>query len=336
MKTLVCQEPGTLQYVARNVPAMLPGNALIKVKRVGICGTDLHAFDGTQPFFSYPRVLGHELSGELIDFDEAPGFTKGEAVTVIPYFSCGTCIACRRGKTNCCVQLQVMGVHIDGAMCECISVPSANLVHANGLSYNQLALVEMLAIGAHGVARAAIQKNEFVLVAGAGPIGLGVMEFAKLAGANVIALDVNTQRLQISQHVFNIPHTVEAKGDVVSRLLEIAGDLPTTIIDATGNLHAIKGSFQYLAHGGKYVLVGLQKGDICFSHPNFHKKEATLMSSRNACRGDFEQVITALKFGTIKAENYITHQLAFSNVQSSFAGLTDPAMGVIKAMIHFD
>src|ERR1700749_3057406 len=156
MKTLTCTQPGNLEYVTSEQPVLTPGYAIIKIKRIGICGTDLHAFEGTQPYFNYPRILGHELTGELIEADNAPGFESGEAVTIIPYFNCGTCIACRSGKPNCCVNIKVCGVHIDGGMTEYLSVPSDSLVHSNGLSFDELALIEPLAIGAHGIKRAGL------------------------------------------------------------------------------------------------------------------------------------------------------------------------------------
>jgi threonine dehydrogenase-like Zn-dependent dehydrogenase len=168
MKTLVCNTPGNLEYKTGEKPVLTKGNAIIKINRIGICGTDLHAFEGTQPYFEYPRILGHELAGELVEFDDAPGFRLGEKVTFIPYFNCGVCIACRGNKPNCCVNLKVCGVHIDGGMVEYLSVPSYSLVHGEGLSYDELALVEPLAIGAHGVASANIKKGEFVLIIGAG------------------------------------------------------------------------------------------------------------------------------------------------------------------------
>src|SRR5580698_4396942 len=195
MKTLVCATPGTLQYENCEKPVLTPSHAIIKIKRIGICGTDLHAFEGTQPYFEYPRVLGHELSGDLVELDNAPGFRQGEKVTFIPYFNCGHCIACRNGKPNCCVSLKVCGVHIDGGMAEYLQVPSSSLIHGGGLSYDELALVEPLAIGAHGVARAAIKPGEFVLVIGAGPIGLGAIAFARIVGGNVIVMDINESRL---------------------------------------------------------------------------------------------------------------------------------------------
>lgn len=336
MKTLTCISPGSFEYSDQPAPVLSKGNAIIKIKRIGICGTDLHAFEGTQPYFNYPRVLGHELSGELIDADGADDFRKGEIVTLIPYFNCGVCVACRAGKTNCCVQLKVFGVHIDGGMKEYVSVPSYSLVHGNGLTDEALALVEPLAVGAHSVRRADVKSGEFVLVVGAGPIGLGIMQFASIAGGKVIALDINDRRLEFCRSRLKVPHTIDAsKQDVVKALNDITnGDMPTVVIDATGNQKAINQAFQYMAHGARYVLVGIQKGDISFSHPEFHKRESTLMSSRNATREDFENVVSALKTGKIDPVTYITHRVDFGKVKSEFAGWLDPDRGVIKAMVE--
>ena len=338
MKTLVCTTPGQFAYQEGTRPEAAAGRAIIRIKRIGICGTDLHAFEGTQPFFSYPRILGHELAGELVEADGAPDFRPGELVTFIPYFNCGVCVACRSGKPNCCTQIQVSGVHVDGGMAEYLSVPSYSLVHGDGLSVDELALVEPLAIGAHGVRRAAVEPGEFVLVIGAGPIGLGVMEFARIAGGNVIAMDINEGRLAFCREKLGVTHTINARAaDVTAQLQAITnGDMPTVVIDATGSLAAINGGFQYMAHGARYVLVGLQKGEISFSHPEFHKREATLMSSRNATRADFEHVTASLKKGLIDPKTYITHRVTFDAVSDQFASWLNPANGVIKAMVEVD
>jgi len=335
MNTLVCTEPGQFAYESRPAPTPAPGQALLKIRRIGICGTDLHAFEGTQPFFNYPRVLGHELAGELVDTGGAEGFAVGEAVTFIPYFSCGTCIACRSGLPNCCTHINVCGVHVDGGMAELLAVPAELLVHGEGLSYDELALVEPLAIGAHGVRRASVRPGEVVLAVGAGPIGLGIMEFARIAGGQVIALDINEQRLAFCREKLGVAHTLNALApDVREQLAEITnGDMPTVVIDATGSQKAILGAFQYLAHGGRFVLVGLQKGEISFSHPEFHKREATLMSSRNATREDFEHVIRSMKQGLVNPATYITHRVDFSQVKDEFVSWLNPATGVIKAMV---
>lgn len=337
MKTLICTTPGQFSYKDSEKPKQSTGNTIIKIKRIGICGTDLHAFEGTQPFFSYPRILGHELAGEIVSSDSSE-FQIGETVTFVPYFNCEKCIACRSGKPNCCTTLQVSGVHIDGGMSEYISVPSYSLVHGDGLTFDELALVEPLAIGAHGVRRAGIKPGDNVLVVGAGPIGLGTMEFARIAGATVIALDVNDSRLTFCKDKIGVTHTINALTEnAMERLSEITnGDMPTIIIDATGNLRAINSSFTYLAHGGTYVLIGLQKGEISFSHPEFHKREATLMSSRNATRQDFEHVIDSMKKGLVDPTTYITHRVKFDEVADQFTSWLDPENGVIKAMVSID
>jgi 2-desacetyl-2-hydroxyethyl bacteriochlorophyllide A dehydrogenase len=338
MKTLVCTRPGEFEYATGEQPELKSGQAIIKIKRIGICGTDLHAFEGTQPYFEYPRILGHELSGELIAIDNALGFQIGEAVTFIPYFYCGKCIACKRGKSNACVNIRVCGVHQHGGMVEYLSVPSYSLVHGEGLSFDALALVEPLAIGAHGVRRAGVTKDEFVLVIGAGPIGLGTMEFARIAGGRVIALDVNNDRLKFCKERLNIEHTINAlDADVTQQLMAITyGDMPTVVIDATGNLKAINNAFQYMAHGARYILIGLQKGEISFSHPEFHKREATLMSSRNATREDFEHVIACIKRKAVDPTTYITHRVLFNQIKDEFEGWLNPANAVIKAMVEMD
>ncbi len=338
MLKLTCTTPRTFEYSIGEKPALTSGNAIIKIKRIGICGTDLHAFEGTQPFFSYPRVLGHELAGELVEFDEAPGFAVGESVSFIPYFNCGVCIACRMGKPNCCTHMQVCGVHVNGGMAEYLSVPSYSLLHGEGLSFDELALLEPLAIGAHGVFRAKVEPGEFVLVIGAGPIGLGTMEFARIAGGNVIALDINDQRLQFCKDRLKVPYTINALSpNVTEQLMKITNDdMPRVVIDATGSLKAINNAFQYMAHGARYVLIGLQKGDISFSHPEFHKREGTLMSSRNATREDFEHVIASMKKGEVDPTTYITHRVLFENLKGEFEGWLNPANGVIKAMVSLD
>lgn len=328
MRSLICTTPGTLIYQDIPRPERKPGRTILRIRRIGICGTDFHAYEGTQPYFSYPRILGHELAGDHPD--------TGEAFTIIPYFQCGECIACRQGKPNCCVRIQVCGVHTDGGMCEFFSVPDHALVAGGGLSHEALALVEPLAIGAHGIRRAGVAPGEFVLVMGAGPIGLGTMAFAGIAGARVIALDINQSRLAFCQHQLKIPYIVNAgAGDAMEQVRSITGgDMPTVVIDATGHLKAINKGLEYLAHGGRYILIGLQKEPIVLSHPEFHKREATLMSSRNATRADFEHVMESMRRGLVDPVTFITHRVPFDRVADQFSGWLDPASGVIKAMVE--
>ena len=336
MKALVCEQPGSFQYINKEKPVLQPGHAILKIKKIGICGTDLHAFEGTQPFFSYPRILGHELAAEIVDVESNNEFKIGDRVTFSPYFYCGKCIACRNGLTNCCADIKVFGVHIDGGMSEYISVPLQYLIQGNEMSFEELALVEPLAIGAHGIRRAGIKPDEFVLVIGAGPIGLGVMEFARIAGAQVIAMDVNEQRLNFCKEKLKVSCTINpAREDSLTQLKAITdNDMPTVVIDATGNLKAINNAFQYMAHGARYVLVGLQRNEIIVSHPEFHKREATLMSSRNATPEDFNHVLNSMKNKLLDPATYITHRVLFDEVKDNFESWLNPANGVIKAMVE--
>jgi 2-desacetyl-2-hydroxyethyl bacteriochlorophyllide A dehydrogenase len=335
MKSLVCTTPGLLEYKETKEPDLKPGYAIIKIKRIGICGTDLHAYEGTQPYFNYPRILGHELSGDLIALSPSNGFVKGEVVTLIPYFYCGKCIACRSGRPNCCVSIQVCGVHQDGGMVEYLQVPEYSLVHGEGLGYDELAMAEPFAIGAHGISRAAVTAGEFVLVVGAGPIGLGAMEFARIAGGRVIAMDMNQRRMRFCREVLKIEHVIDAASSgIIDQLKEIThGDMPLVVIDATGNKKAISKGIDWLAHTGRYILIGLQREDICFSHPEFHKRETTLMGSRNATRKDFEQVIAAIQRGWINPASYISHRVSFDEAGKEFNRWLDPASEAIKPMV---
>lgn len=338
MRILTCLKPGEFAYSDTRTPELKQGFALIKVKRIGVCGTDLHAFEGTQPFFNYPRVLGHELAGEIVGIENHPNYKVGDNVSIIPYFSCGTCFACTQGKTNCCSTLNVFGVHSDGGMAEFILIPIDSLFKDTNLSLDALALLEPLAIGAHGIKRAQIKPNEFVLIVGAGPIGLGAAAMASLAGAQVIIQDVNQNRLNFAKEKLHIPFSINPnQEDALIALKEIThGDMPRVVIDATGYKKAIEQSFQYISHGGTYVLVGLQLDEISFSHPEFHKREATLMSSRNATREDFQWVADSIGQQKLDPTPFISHRIAFEDVAAQFPDLINPSLGVIKAMVSFE
>jgi len=338
MRILTCLKPGEFAYSNGHVPEIKKGYALIKVQRIGICGTDLHAFEGTQPFFNYPRVLGHELAGEIVEIETHADYRIGDQVSIIPYFSCGTCFACTQGKTNCCSTLNVFGVHSDGGMAEFILIPIQALFKSASLDLDALALLEPLSIGAHGIKRSQIKPHEFVLIVGAGPIGLGAAAMASLAGAQVIIQDVNQNRLDFAQDKLGIPYSINPnQEDALLALKEIThGNMPRVVIDATGNKKAMEHSFQYISHGGTYVLIGLQLNEISFSHPEFHKREATLMSSRNATREDFQWVADSIKQKLIDPNLFISHRIAFEDLASQFPDLINPSMGVIKAMVSFE
>lgn len=339
MKGIVCE--GADSFRLREdlpEPEMKPGEAIVRIRRTGICGTDLHAYKGNQPFFVYPRILGHELAGVIEQIgDNAEGLRAGDQVSVIPYMHCGRCIACRRGKTNCCTSMKVLGVHIDGGMRERIAVPATHLIQTEGLTLDETAVLEPLAIGAHAVRRSRIQPGDTALVIGAGPIGLGVMAFAKYAGASVIAMDVNEERLAFCGKWAGADHLVNALQQSKERIAEITGgEFPPVVFDATGNAGSMTGSFGLVAHGGTLVFVGLFKGDITFSDPEFHRREMTLMGSRNATREDFHAVLDAVRAGRIDVGSYITHRAPFKDMIGCFDGWLKPESRVIKAMVEWD
>lgn len=335
MRTMICQEPNRFEMIDTDFPIRNEGEALIRVRRIGVCGTDYHAYRGNQPYFEYPRILGHEIAGEIVEIDENPGgIQKGDYVTVIPYLSCGSCIACKNGKGNCCVDLKVIGCHVDGAMREYITVPVGQLMKADGLSLEQIVIIEPMSIGLHAVNRAQVRPDEYVLVIGAGPIGLAAMKFAKLAGAKVIAMDVNQDRLHFCQQWAEVDHTIMATGDVINELGNLTnGSLPTTVIDATGNVKSMNKAFDYAAHGGNVVYVSLVQADITFHDPDFHKKELTLMGSRAATKEEFEYVIQCLNENRIDADSFITHRAPFDQAIEQFQHWLNPKDGLIKALI---
>jgi 2-desacetyl-2-hydroxyethyl bacteriochlorophyllide A dehydrogenase len=336
MKSVVCQEPNLLVQTELPDPVPQPGRAIVRIRRIGVCGTDIHAYRGCQPFFTYPRILGHELSGEIAQIGpNSYGLQEGDLVTLLPYFSCGECVACKNGKPNCCTKLSVFGVHQDGGMCEYVSVPTRYLVKADGLTLDQLSTVECFSIGAHAVRRANIVAGEHVLVIGCGPIGLGVMKFAKLAGANVIALDINEKRLEFCEAWAGVDHVVLVSDKAIGRISQITDcEFPTVVFDATGNAQSMMSSIHYLAHGGRLVYVGLVQADITFSDPEFHKRETTMLSSRNATIEDFQYVIHALKCRQIDVPSFITHRAHLSDVVDTFQMWTKPESNVMKAMIE--
>lgn len=336
MLGIVCEEIERFKLVEMPEPAFVEGEAIVRIKRIGICGTDLHAFKGNQPFFTYPRVLGHELAGiiEQIGANEE-GLIAGDQVSIVPYMHCGQCVACRNGKTNCCTSMKVLGVHIDGGMRELISVPVSHLIQTNGLTLDQSAVLEPLSIGAHAVRRSGLTKGETALVIGGGPIGLGVIAFAKYAGANVIAMDVNDERLAFCRSWATIDHTVNALEDAKEQLAQLTnGDYPTVVFDATGNAKSMMDAFSMVAHGGTLVYVGLVKADITFHDPEFHKRELTLMGSRNATKEDFDLAYKAVKSGGIDVESYISHRSSFDGMIGQFESWLKPESKVIKAMVE--
>jgi 2-desacetyl-2-hydroxyethyl bacteriochlorophyllide A dehydrogenase len=338
MKYISCESPHQLALKTTERPKLEDGNVLLLVKYVGICGTDLHAYQGNQPFFSYPRILGHELATEILDtaFPHAD-LAPGSRVVLIPYVNCQKCVSCRAGKTNCCQNLKVLGVHTDGGMQEIISVPGRLLIPANDLSLEEIAIVEPLSIGAHALRRCQIKNNETIIVMGCGPIGIGIIQLAKYIGAKVIAMDTNDYRLRLAKDKFGADIVVNALQSPLDRILEATeGQLSDAIFDATGNKKAMEGGIDFMMHGGRYVLVGLTNGPLTFHHPAIHAKETTLLCSRNATKEDFEFVIRVLREKKFNTESYITKKVPSQSILTDFDSWSHPDSKDIKVLTRWE
>lgn len=337
MKAIVLEKPEQFVRVSIEEPASPgAGEALVKVHRIGICGTDISGYLGKMPFFSYPRIPGHELGVEVIAVGAGVTNVKqGDCCSIEPYMNCGDCHACRKGASNCCANLKVLGVMTDGGMRERFVLPARKLHPSARLSFDQLALVETLAIGCHAVDRPALTKGENCLVIGAGPIGLSAIVFARIAGAKVIVLDVNAQRLEFCKKTMGVDETIVLSDNVIDDLRRVTdGSLPDVVIDATGNNLSMSNAFGYVAPTGRLVYVGITTKEVTFKHPIFHKPEGTLLCSRNALPRDFTRIIRLIETGEIDTRPWITHRTNFENLIADFPSFTKPETGVIKAVVE--
>ncbi|QNN24925.1 zinc-binding alcohol dehydrogenase family protein [Planctomycetales bacterium ZRK34] len=337
MRAIRLEEPKRFEYVDIESPALPgPGQALVRTHRMGICGTDLSGYLGKMPFMQYPRILGHELGVEVIEV--GPGVTNvsvGDRCSVEPYMNCGQCHACRKGATNCCAKLNVIGVMIDGGLCEQFLIRADKLHVSKKLSYEQLALVETLAIGCHAVDRGAPQAGENVLIVGAGPIGLATIEFVKLTGARTIVADLNAQRLKFCKQVMGVDETLLVGEDFEQQLREVTrGDKADVVIDATGHVGSMSAAFGYIAPMGRLVYVGITTQEVRFAHPMFHKPEGTLLCSRNALPRDFTRIIELIETGRIDTGPWITHRVGYDDFVRQFDQFTRPETGAIKAIVQ--
>lgn len=331
---LVCSEPGKLQITQRPAPQSDVDHALVRPRRVGLCGTDYHIFEGKHPFLQYPRVMGHELAVEVVEAPAGSSLPAGEICVVNPYLSCGRCVACRADKPNCCVNMSVLGVHQDGGLVGLLSMPAANLIRARGLTMDQCAAVEFLAIGAHAVRRGTVTSRDKVLVVGAGPIGLGVALFARLSGADVAVLDLDAERAVAAQAIVGVTNILaesDASEPARTRILSNRFDV---VFDATGSQAAMEKGFDFVGHGGRYVLVGVIKGQITFMDPDFHRKEMTLLASRNATSEDFERVIAAMRNGDVPLGRLITHRASLAEALRNIPVWATQKTGLIKALVE--
>ena len=339
MKAIQLEKPLALRLIEMDGPgAPGPGEALVRIHRVGICGTDYGGYLGKMPFFSYPRVPGHELGVEVLAV--GPGVLNvrpGDCCSVEPYLNCQKCYACGRGNTNCCEHNQTLGVMCDGGLCEQMILPARKLHLSRALTFEQLALVETLAIGCHAINRGNPRAGEAVLVIGAGPIGLAVVEFAKLTGAKTIVMDLNPRRLAFVREQMGVSHTILARshGDEVKALGDLTrGQLADVVVDATGNHWSMGQALNYAAFAGRVVYVGITQQDVAVSHASLmHRRELTLLASRNALGPDFTRIIKLIEDRRIDTRPWITHRAAFDQAIGEFPDWLKPETGVIKAIV---
>jgi 2-desacetyl-2-hydroxyethyl bacteriochlorophyllide A dehydrogenase len=339
MKAISLDAPKTFQRIeVAAPPAPAAGEALVRVHRVGICGTDIGGYLGKMPFFSYPRIPGHELGVEVLAVGEGVTNVKpGDHCSVEPYINCQKCYACVRGHTNCCEKHQTLGVHCDGGLRPQFIVPARKLHISRKLSFEQLALVETLAIGCHAVNRSALAAADTCLIIGAGPIGLSTLEFARLTGAKIIVMDMSQQRLDFCRQQMGVEHTLQPSDKVEQDLRDLTdGHLPDVVFDATGSSASMSAAFGYTAQAGRLVFVGITTDEVRFRHPIFHRSEGTLLCSRNALASDFSRIIRLIEEGQIDTGPWITHRTPFDQLIEVFPSFTKPETGVLKAIVEID
>ncbi len=316
-----------------------PGEAVVRVHAVGICGTDYGGYLGKMPFFSYPRIPGHELGVEVVAVGQGvTAVQPGDRCCVEPYINCQQCHSCRRGLTNCCEHHQTLGVHCDGGLRPLFTLPARKLHPSPRLGHEQNALVETLAIGCHAVDRCSPTQAETVLIIGAGPIGLSAVEFARLTGARTIVADTSASRLESVRNRLGITDTLMMGGgaaDIAAVDEMTGGNRCEVVIDATGSAASMSRSLEFASFGGRVVFVGITQQDLAFPHaPVMHRRELSLLASRNARPDDFLRIISLIESGQINTAPWITHQLPFADVVAAFPSLLDPASGTLKAVIH--
>ena len=341
MKAIILEKPEHFTTADIDEPAQpAPGEALVEVHRVGICGTDVSGYLGKMPFYTYPVIPGHELGVTVLELGAGVENVKaGDRCSIEPYMNCGECYACRKGATNCCESLEVIGVHKNGGMCERLVLPAHKLHPSEKLTMEQLALVETLAIGCNCVNRAATQADNKVLVIGAGPIGMAVVEFLKVAGAEITVMDMNETRLAFCESPMGVDHTVVFRNDgtETDRLREVnGGELPTTVIDATGNHVSMSNAFQYCSFTGQVVYVGITTEELQFRHVAIHRPEMTIKASRNAVPADFQRIIQLIEDGVIDTRPWLTHHASYDDFIGEFPNWLKPETGVIKAVLHMN
>ncbi len=331
MRTVTLEQPGRFVFGRSERPAEAgPGEALVRVLTVGVCGTDLHAFEGTQPFFSYPRILGHELAVEVLSVgDGVEGLKPGDRCAVNPYMTCGECGACRRGRTNCCAKMSVYGVHTDGGMRDAVVLPAKLLYTCGKLAPAQIPLVETLSVGCHAVGRSDAEPGDRAIVIGAGPIGLSVIEFLRAAGADIGVVEKMPERLAFAARHYGLkrsyPSHAEARQEAPSWL----------VFDCTGDRESMEEAIQLLEQGGKLIFVGIVNQKVSLFDPDLHRREATILASRNSTPAEHHRTMRLMESGAMDVSAWPTEIAAPEKMQERFPLWIRREAGIVKAVIEW-
>ncbi len=319
MKAILINAPMDISLREVRDPARKEGEVLIKVRSMGICGSDIGAYKGINPLVTYPRIIGHEIAGEILETprDETE-IIPGDRVVIEPCVYCGRCYPCINERTNCCENLAVRGVHIDGGMSEFCFHPR-HLIHKvpAAVSWTHLAMVEPLTISVHAVKRARVAQGEHLVVTGSGPIGLLAAQYALVIGAVPIMVDPIGERLAFARSL-GIPHGIDpVRENAVERIREITGGrMAEAVVEASGSEAAIRSSIDYAAYSGRIALVGWPKSEVSLMTALFTKKELDVLGSRNS-RGDFPESIDLIAGNEIDVASLVTRTVSFEEIPAT-------------------
>jgi 2-desacetyl-2-hydroxyethyl bacteriochlorophyllide A dehydrogenase len=337
MKTVLLKQPGEIQISEIEQTKRQAGQVLIKVRSAGICGSDIGAYKGVNPLVSYPRIIGHEIAGEVIEVPEGESELKvGDRVILEPYVYCGTCYPCSIGHTNCCENLTVRGVHIEGGMAEYVSHPR-HLMHKvpDSIPWHLVPMAEPLVISMHALKQAEVKAGEHVVITGAGQIGLLAAQYALTLGAIPVVVDPVDERLALAkslgvQHVFN-PVT----SDVVEEIKKItANRMAEVVIEASGDARAIRGAIDYVAYAGRIALVGWPKNDIPLPTALFTKKELTIRGSRNSV-GQFPESLRLIAEGKVNVAALLTKTVSMDETPATVVDIAEHPDRYLKVTCLF-
>jgi threonine dehydrogenase-like Zn-dependent dehydrogenase len=333
MKAFRMESPGHGSVVnVDDLRAPEPGQTLLQVNLVGLCGTDLTTFRGGNAMVYYPRILGHEVAATVVEGGQ--DLPPGTHVTVSPYTSCGLCASCLRHRPNACLNNQTMGVQRDGAMTEFLSVPRSRLYPA-GLSLRQLCLVEPLTVGAHAAARGRIQPQDIVAVFGCGGIGLGAIAASAFRGATTIAIDMDDRKLEVARKAGALHLINTARQDLHTSLRELTeGRGPDVVIEAIGLPETFRAAVEEVAFTGRVVYIGYAKHPVSYETRLFVQKELDILGSRNALHEDFLAVIAMLEAGRFPVDDTISAVVPLEDAASTLAAWSAAPASFTKILVE--